>query len=62
MKVWENRLDDKYDIFVESDEPYRGFLVIKEGDKELLREETSISYDAKFGPDVMDVCAWEEGA
>lgn len=60
-KIWENRLDDKYDVFVESvEDGYKGFLVIMEGDKELLREEVSISFAARFGPDVADVAEWEQ--
>jgi hypothetical protein len=59
-KIWENRLDDKYDVFVEQTSGYNGFLVILEGDKELIREEVSISYGAKFGPDVADVAEWEQ--
>jgi hypothetical protein len=60
-KIWENRLDDKYDVFVEGvEDGYKGFFVIMEGDIELLREEVSISYGAKFGPDVADVAEWEQ--
>ena len=59
-KVWENKLDNKYDVMVESDDTgYRGFLIIKEGNTELLREETTISFGARFGPDMGDVMMWE---
>jgi len=34
-------------------------LVIKEGDKELTRKFVTLSYDAKFGPDISDVTEWE---
>ena len=60
-KIWQNKVDNKYDVFVESDgDGYGGFLVIIENNKELLREHTSISYAAKFGPDISDVAKWEE--
>lgn len=59
MTVWTSKLDDKYDISVESKgNGYIGDLVIKDGDKELLREETTISYGARFGPDIADVDRW----
>ena len=57
--VWKNKLDDKYDVSVERTEPYKGELVIKEGDKELTRKPVTMVYDAKFGPDVADVYEWE---
>ena len=38
MNIWQNRLDNKYDVFVEpKDDGYKGDLVVKEGEKELLR-------------------------
>lgn len=60
-KVWKSKLDDKYDVFVESSDnkPYEGFLVIKKGKEKLFREKTSISYGAKFGPDIGDIAIWE---
>jgi len=61
-KVWRNRIDNKYDIFVESKAPYKGDLVIQENKIELLREEVNISFDAKFGPDIEDVYKWEDRA
>lgn len=57
--IWEAKLDNKYDIYVERVEPYKGELVIKEGDKELTRKPVTIAYDAKFGPDAADVYEWE---
>lgn len=61
MNVWQNRLDDKYDVFVESkDDGYKGDLVLKEGEKELLREQVTISFGARFGPDIADVAIWED--
>ena len=61
--VWTSKLDDKYDVFVESEsDPYKGFLVIKDGDKELFREETTISFGGPFGPDMDDVDRWQTKA
>ncbi len=57
--VWKDLLDKKYDVYVERTEPYKGELVIKEGDKELIRKFVSIVYDAKFGPDAADVYEWQ---
>ena len=57
--IWEAKLDNKYDIYVERVEPYKGELVIKEGDRELTRKSVTIVYDAKFGPDAADVYEWE---
>lgn len=58
-KVWKDVLDKKYPTYVERLEPYKGELVIMDGDKEIYRKPVGISYDAKFGPDVMDISEWE---
>ena len=61
MKTWENKVDNRYDVFVEATgDGYKGFLVVMDGEKELLREETTISYAARFGPDMSDVAQWEQ--
>lgn len=60
--VWETKLDKRYDVFVERSSDYTGVLIIKDGDKELLREKVGLSYGAKFGPDVDDVNQWKERA
>ena len=57
--VWKDQVDKKYDVYVERVEPYKGELVIKEGDKELTHKFVTIAYDAKFGPDVSDVTQWQ---
>lgn len=57
--IWEAKLDDKYNIYVERVEPYKGQLVIKEGDKELTHKFVTIAYDAQFGPDISDVEEWQ---
>lgn len=57
--VWKDQVDKKYDVYVERVEPYKGQLVIKEGDNELTRKFVTITYDAKFGPDTFDLLQWE---
>ena len=57
--IWKSMVDEKYEVYVEQGEPYKGELVIKEGDKELTRKFVTLSYDAKFGPDISDVTEWE---
>ena len=58
--VWKNQVDNKYDVSVESGEDaYKGFLVIRAGEKELHREAVCIGYGARFGPDINDVFVWE---
>jgi hypothetical protein len=58
-KIWGNKLDNKYDVFVERKGPYKGSLIIADDKKVLLTEDVSLSYGAKFGPDISDVCEWE---
>jgi hypothetical protein len=60
--VWSATMDERYLIRVVRTEPYSGELVILDGDKELLREEVVLSYNALFGPDVFDVEAWQDRA
>ena len=58
--VWQNKLDNIYDVMMVTDnDDYKGNLIIKKGDVELLKELTTISYGARFGPDVSDVAVWE---
>lgn len=57
--VWKNQLDGKYDTYVERVEPYKGELVIKDGDTTLTTKSVTLAYDAKFGPDVEDIQQWE---
>ena len=58
--IWQDKLDKRYDVMVERVSPYKGSLIIKDGITELLREDTSISYDAPFGADMSDVHAWQD--
>lgn len=57
--IWESKLDNKYDIRVERVAPYEGELVISEGDKMLTIKQVTLTYDAKFGPDINDIREWE---
>jgi hypothetical protein len=57
--IWKSELDNKYQICVEQVEPYKGELVIKEGDKVLTRMFVPVSYNALFGPDICDVEKWQ---
>ena len=58
--VWKSKLDGIYDVMVISEgDGYKGKLILKKGDVELLNEDTSIAYAARFGPDIFDVNSWE---
>lgn len=64
-KVWESRLDNRYDIYVTrvgDSSNYEGELVIEESGNVLHREHVTLSYGAIFGPDVADVEDWENRA
>lgn len=58
--IWKDKLDGVYDVYVERLEPYKGELVIKHGDKTLIRKSVTISYDAQFGPDGADIYEWQD--
>jgi len=64
--VWSSTLDNRYIIRVERTGDYTANLIIidsgLEGDPEVLREATTLSYRALFGPDVADVAAWQDRA
>lgn len=59
-KVWETKVDEKFDVWVERVAPYKGRIVVMSPDQEapLLDKEVTISYDAPFGPDAADVSVW----
>ncbi len=57
--IWKSKIDKKFDVIVERVAPYEGELVIMEDDKKLTSTSVTISYDAKFGPDLEDVRIWE---
>jgi hypothetical protein len=64
--VWSSTLDNRFIIRVERTGDYTADLVIidngLEGDPEVLREATGLSYRALFGPDVDDVATWQARA
>ena len=60
--IYSTTLDDKYIVKVERTGDYTAILIVMEGDKELLREDTTLAYRALFGPDVSDVATWQERA
>jgi hypothetical protein len=59
-KVWEAKLDDKYDCVVQRTGDYAGELTITADSTVLHREAVGLSYGAIFGPDVADVREWED--
>ena len=61
--AWAGVLDCRYGIEVKRVEPYKGKLCIYdlENNKKLIHSrDTSISFDAKFGPDGNDVEMWQD--
>lgn len=60
MKIWETKVDLRYEVWVERVAPYQGKLVVYDGEQEetLLEREVTISFDAPFGPDAGDVAEW----
>lgn len=60
LVVWAGVLDSRYAIEIERTEPYKGVFKIKDLEGEFsFKEETSISYDAQFGPDICDIQRWQ---
>ena len=57
--IWKSKVDKKFDVWVERVAPYEGELVISEDGKMLTVQQVTITYDAKFGPDINDVRDWE---
>ncbi len=60
FKVWTAQVDHRYNIYVERTTPYNGNLFILDGSKEICVKPVTLSYDAKFGPDIADVAQWQE--
>lgn len=58
--VWSSTLDKRYTVTVTRTPPYRGELSICDGDQGLHVESVGLAYDSLFGPDVDDVCRWQE--
>lgn len=61
MKVWEAKLDGRYQCEVNRIDDYTGRYTItdEESGKVLYDNIVTLSYGAQFGPDVDDVCNWE---
>ena len=62
LTVWSSMLDGRFIVKVIWIAPYRGELTIADGAAVLYQEPVSLSYNAQFGPDVDDVCSWQESA
>ena len=60
--VWESKLDTIYNCQVTRTDEYKGILKLTntENDWVLVEQEVSLSYGAKFGPDIDDVAQWQE--
>lgn len=61
MKIWEDHVDKKYPCFVERDEgdPYKGKLVVMDGEEIIFTKDVGISFGGPFGPDAGDVAIWQ---
>lgn len=59
--IWEAKLDDRYDCQVTRINEAHGHLTVTDTTNQaiLLSNEVTLSYGAKFGPDVDDVSDWE---
>ena len=61
--VWQNRLDNRYDVTVfGSTAPYTGIFVLRDRETELYRGAVHLAYNAIIGPDAADVAAWQDVA
>lgn len=59
--VWQNRLDNRYDVTVfGSTAPYTGIFVLRDRETELYRGAVHLAYNAIMGPDAADVAAWQD--
>jgi hypothetical protein len=61
-KIWEAKLDGKFQCEVTRLGDYKGLLTVTnmETSEELLSEEVGLAYGAPFGPDVDDVAQWQD--
>lgn len=59
-EAWSSLLDKRYVICVNRTRPYRGELTISDAGQLLHREPVSLSYDARFGPDIDDIAYWQQ--
>lgn len=60
--IWKAQLDDRYDCQVQRINEAHGHLTVTDttDQKILLQQEVTLSYGARFGPDMDDVADWEE--
>jgi len=61
--IWSAILDQRYKCEVQRTEPYKGELLVfdgKENDKLIHEVQLPISYNAQFGPDIVDVAEWQD--
>lgn len=60
--VWQSMLDEVFDCRVTRTGPYRGQLTVTDTKNafDLIEKEVTLSYDAKFGPDIADVGLWQQ--
>lgn len=57
--IWTSLLDGRYTVAVRRLAHYKGELTICDESKVLNRQEVSLMFDARFGPDIDDVRCWE---
>lgn len=63
-EVWTATVDGRYECRVLRTESYRGELLVRDkatGEERTIKPVT-LSFDALFGPDVMDVADWQDAA
>lgn len=61
--LWAVILDRRYKCEVQRLEPYKGCLLAfdsQQNDKLVYELDVPVSYNAQFGPDVVDVTSWQE--
>ena len=59
--IWEAELDNQYSCKVTRTDNSTGVLSVIDNNtgNELLNETVNLSYDALFGPDILDIMEWE---
>lgn len=61
--LWAAIMDRRYKCEVQRTEPYSGVLLAfdsKDNDKLIYELTVPISYDAKYGVDIVDVASWQD--
>lgn len=61
--IWAAILDRRYKCEIQRTEPYKGELLVfdsQENDKLVHELKLPISYNAQFGPDIVDVAEWQD--